>query len=101
MRDGETRMSLALHPGYRPRQQSGAQVRYSLFCSFLYRVLYVLELGDFHVADLAANLLDAANVDRVDDVARVGIDRDRAARAFPFHAFDRADETVAIGLAAG
>src|SRR5215470_2339598 len=50
---------------------------------------------------LRAFLLDAPNVDRVDDVARVGIDRDLPARTLPLHALDGADEAVAIGLAAG
>ena len=35
------------------------------------------------------------------DVARLRIDRDRAARAFPRHALHRRDQRVAVGIAAG
>src|SRR5215510_12366883 len=81
------------------RAPSGLQA--SLLRTLLYRVFHVLELGNLHIADLAANLLDAADVDRVDDVARIGIDRDLDPWVFPVLAFDRADGIVAVGRAAG
>src|SRR5712691_12929953 len=65
------------------------------------RVLDVLDLVDLDVEQPAADLLDAADVDRLDDVARFRIDRDRAARAFPLHALRGRDECLAVGLAAG
>src|SRR6266571_5468054 len=72
---------------------------------FLYplldRVLDVLDLVDLDVEQPAADLLDAADVDRLDDVARFRIDRDRAARAFPFHALGGGDKRLGVGLAAG
>ena len=43
----------------------------------------------------------SSDVDVLDDVAGLRIDRDRAARAFPFHPFHGADKPIAIGRAAG
>src|SRR5712691_4601020 len=64
------------------------------------RVLDVLDLADFDVGEAPADLLDAADVDRLDDVARLRIDRDRAAGAFPFHALSGGDKLLGVGLAA-
>src|SRR5580698_1904667 len=41
-----------------------------------------------------------ADVDVLDDVAGLWIDRDRAARAFPAHALHRGENGIRIGLAA-
>src|SRR5467141_1934550 len=65
------------------------------------RVLDVLDLVDLDVDEAPADLLDAADINRLDDVASLRIDGDRAARAFPFHALGRRDEGLGVGLAAG
>src|SRR5512134_242137 len=54
-----------------------------------------------HVYELVADLLDAANVDRLHHVARLGVDRHRAARAFPLQALRRRDHRLAVGVALG
>src|SRR6266702_6810405 len=65
------------------------------------RVLDVLDLVDLDVEQPAADLLDAADVNRLDDVASLRIDGDRAARAFPSHVLGGRDERLGVGLAAG
>src|SRR6266496_3284120 len=65
------------------------------------RVLDVLDLVDLDVEQPAADLLDTADVNRLDDVASLRIDSDRAARAFPSHALGGRDERLGVGLAAG
>src|SRR6202023_2794630 len=66
-----------------------------------HRVLHVLDLLDLDVAHLPSHVLDAADVDRLDHVARLRIDRDRAARALPGHALGGGDQALAIALAGG
>lgn len=39
----------------------------------LQRILHVIEFGDFGVPELAVDLLDLADVDRLHDVAGLGI----------------------------
>src|SRR5512139_814409 len=51
----------------------------------LHRVLDVRDGGELDVVELAAHLIDLADVDVLHDVARVRVDRDRAARALPRH----------------
>src|SRR5262249_45069805 len=53
------------------------------------------------VVKLALDLLDLADVDVLDDLARVRINGDRPARAVPFYALHRIDQRVAVGLALG
>src|SRR5437773_8924043 len=65
------------------------------------RVLDVLDPVDLDVDEAPADLLDAADIYRLDDVAGFRIDGDRAARAFPFHSLGRSDERLGVGLAAG
>jgi hypothetical protein len=55
----------------------------ALVHSSLHGVLDVFVLFDLDVFDVSGDLLDFANVDRVDDVAGVWIDGDLAARALP------------------
>src|SRR2546426_3223381 len=64
-------------------------------------ILHRLEGREFDVVEFAVDLLDLADIDVLYDVAGFGIDRDRAARAFPLHALHRRDQRIAIGLAAG
>src|ERR1700722_966466 len=64
-------------------------------------ILDVLDLVELDILQLVADLLDAADVHGLDDVAGFRIDRDRAARAFPGHALGRRDQRVTVGLAAG
>src|SRR3954462_2491133 len=52
----------------------------------LQRILDRIEGRELDVVELAPDLLPLADVDVLDDVAGVRIDRDRAARALPFHA---------------
>src|SRR2546426_9592147 len=47
--------------------------RWSGFGAGLGRILDVLDLVELDVAQLAADLLHAADVDRLDDVARLGL----------------------------
>src|ERR1700761_8959989 len=49
-------------------------------------ILDGIELREFDVVKLAVDLLDLADVDVLHDVTRLGVDRDRPARAFPLHA---------------
>src|SRR4030081_1661852 len=65
------------------------------------RILDGLEGRELDVVELAVLLLDLADIDVLDDVAGVRIDRDRTARAFPFHPFHGGDQPVAVGLSAG
>src|SRR5204862_3538400 len=65
------------------------------------RVLDVLDLVDLDVDEAPADLVDAADIYRLDDVAGLRIDGDRAARAFPFHALGGRNERLCVGLAGG
>src|SRR5256885_10781636 len=56
---------------------------------------------EFDVVEFAVHLLDLADIDVLNDVARLGVDRNRAARALPGHALHRIDQRVAAGLPAG
>src|SRR6188508_2807620 len=67
----------------------------------LHRVLDVLDLLELHVDQPASDLLDAPDVDRLDDVARLRVDGDGTAGALPRHALGGGDEAVPVGLAAG
>src|SRR6202048_2683017 len=51
----------------------------------LARVLDRFEGGELNVVKLAVLLLDFADINVLHDVARLRIDRDRAARALPAH----------------
>src|SRR5258708_38576585 len=51
----------------------------------LQRVLHGIEGRELHGVELAIHLLDLADVDVLDDVARLRVDRDRSARALPLH----------------
>src|SRR4029079_221655 len=75
--------------------------RRHLFHPRLHRVFDVFVFVDFHVAQAIGGLVDPLDVDGENDVARLRVDLDRTARAFPLHAFGRRDQRVAIGLAAG
>src|SRR5258708_17722181 len=69
--------------------------------ALLDRVLDVLDLVDFDVDEAPADFLDAADIYRLDDVAGLRIDGDRAARAVPFHALGGRVDGLGVGLAAG
>src|SRR5262249_51632153 len=64
------------------------------------RVLDVLDLVDLDIEQLPGDFFDTTDIDRLDDVARIGVDRDRAARALPLHSLGGRDQRVAVGLAA-
>src|ERR1039458_6193108 len=64
-------------------------------------VLDGLESLEFDVVEFAVDLFDLADVDVLNDVAGLRIDRDRAARAFPLHPLHGFDKRIAVGLAAG
>src|SRR5262245_53428670 len=69
------------------------------------RVLDVVDLVELDVerahAGTWAGVLDAPDVDRLHDVARLRVDRDRPARALPVHALGRCNEAFPVGLAGG
>src|SRR6266446_8697363 len=67
----------------------------------LERILDVVDLVELDVDDLSADLLHAPDIDGLDDVAGLRIDRRLAARALPGHSLGGIDETFAVGLAAG
>src|SRR6516164_11549293 len=67
----------------------------------LERILDVVDLVELDVDDLSADLLHAPDIDGLNDVAGLRIDRHRTARALPGHSLDGIDETFAVGLAAG
>src|SRR5262245_31580772 len=67
----------------------------------LHRILDVRNLLDLDVAQFALDLLDAPDIDRLDDVARVGIDTDLPARALPGEPLGGGDQGLSVGLAAG
>src|SRR5215470_1434075 len=67
----------------------------------LARILHVGNLVELDVVQRAADLLDLADVDRLRDVARLGIDHDGAARARQLDPLERRDELLGVGRAAG
>src|SRR5213079_3340725 len=64
-------------------------------------ILDVRKLVELDVVENAVDLFDAPDVNRLHDVARLGIDHDRAAWAREFHAFDRGHEAIRIDRTAG
>src|SRR6185437_7034485 len=62
-------------------------------------ILDVIEGLELDVVELAADLLHFPDVDVLDDVARLRVDRDRAARALPLHSLHGCDQLVALGIA--
>ena len=70
------------------------------FAALFSRVLLFGKLVEFDVVQAAADLLDFANINRLDYIARLGVDRDRPARARQLQPFDRRDQLIAIGRAA-
>jgi hypothetical protein len=73
----------------------------SVLHALLHRILDVLDLVDFHVEKLVADLLDLEDVHGLDDVAGFWIDGERTARAFPAHALGGGDQRFAVGVAVG
>src|SRR5689334_17384647 len=65
------------------------------------RVFYVRDCLKLNIDNGVADLLHPADVDVLDDVASRRIDRDRAARTLPFHAFGGGNQGIAVGFAAG
>src|ERR1700678_4307979 len=65
------------------------------------RTLDVGDRGDFHVDEVTVDLLDLADVDRLHNVARLRVDADGTARAFPAQAPGGVDERFPVGLAPG
>lgn len=60
-----------------------------LFLHCLGRIFDSLEGRDLRVVELAANLLDLADINVLDDVTGLRINRYGTARTFPFHALHR------------
>ena len=65
------------------------------------RIFDVGHVVELDVRKLAADLLHLADVHRLHDVARRGVDGDLAARAHPRQALRGCDELVRVGAAAG
>src|SRR5579871_5043298 len=88
----------------RDRRAVAARARW-MICSLgrggLEWVLHGRILVELDVVELAVAALDLANVDVLDDVARLRVDRDRATRAFPRHSLHRGEQRIAAGVAAG
>src|ERR1051325_11113333 len=74
---------------------------YQLLLRRFDRILHVLVCRELDVVELAVLLLDLADIDVLDDVAGVRIDRDRTARALPLQALHGGDQLVAVGVAVG
>src|SRR5216684_1858968 len=86
-------------PALPPWNPFGA-VNSTLFRGF-HRVLNSLKGSELDIVELAVDPLDLADINVLDDVPRLRIDRYRSARALPFHTFHGADEGVAVGCAIG
>src|SRR5438128_7004392 len=80
-----TKDNSSLGGGNRHRPPACAGSIALLLHPLLDRVLDVLDLVALDVEQPAADFLDTADIDRLADVASLRIDRDRTARAFPFH----------------
>src|SRR5215467_9062566 len=65
------------------------------------RILDVFHLVDFDIDRPIADLVDPADIDRLDDVAGFRVDRDRAAGTLPGHPLGGRDQRLAVRLAAG
>src|ERR1700750_1247457 len=63
------------------------------------RVFHGVEGGELYIVQLAVDLFDLADIDVLDDVARLRINGNRPARAFPFPSLHRGDHGGAVGLA--
>ncbi len=72
--------------------------RQALFRTSFHRVLDVLDLRYLNVLQMPVPIFDPPDIDGVDDVAGFGIDRNRAAWAFPLHAFCRVHQRLAFRL---
>src|SRR6266852_1876343 len=98
LREGQSLLEGAKHNP--TRRNGGSRPRRLFLHSLLDRILDVLDLVDLDVEQPAADFFDAADINRLDDVARLRVDRHRTARALPLRAFRGRDERVAVGLAA-
>src|SRR4051812_48626308 len=87
--------------GAEPRPPLWRQANRRLFPRRLDRVFHILHGRELDIPELAVHPFHPAQIDVADDIARFRVDGHWAARAFPRHAFHRADEAVAVGLAAG
>src|SRR5512139_2767150 len=65
------------------------------------RILDLLDLVERDIDEFIADLLHTPDIDRLHDVARLGIDRHRTARAVPPQPLGGRDQGLAVGLAAG
>src|SRR3982074_223798 len=62
-------------------------------------ILDGIELLELDIVKLAVDALDPPDIDGLDDVAGVRVDRDRPARAFPGHALPGGEQGGALGVA--
>src|SRR5579883_2269803 len=81
----------------RVRQEQRLPYRNPCAAALFAGILHVRDPVELDIDDLAADILDTADIDRLDDVARLGIDLDGAARAVDLHAFERRHRLVAVG----
>src|SRR3979411_1338417 len=75
-------------------------VNSSLFRGF-HRVLNSLKGSKLDIVEFAIDLLDLADINILNNVPRLRINRYRPARTLPFHTFHGAHERVAVGRAIG
>src|ERR1700761_4060002 len=80
-----------------PRMAGGGLFR----CRLFEGVLHCGERLELDGPWLAVHHLHLADVDVLNDVAGVRVDLDGTARAFPFHAFERGQHRVGVGIAIG
>ena len=100
----EATSTMPTAPPPRPPPQAGEEVRAPYSHCGIRALTGSLTFSTFSNSTLlqfAADLLDPAEIDGLDDVARLRVDRDRAARAFPCQPLGGRDQRVAVGLAAG
>src|SRR6266853_4145955 len=69
------------HPGPLPEGEGEARALASLWVQHLPRILDLRDRLEFDIGKVVALTLDPADIDVLDDVARLGVDLDRAARA--------------------
>src|SRR3569623_650248 len=83
------------------RQARSGMTRFRASLLGLAEILDGFEGCELDVVELAVDLLDLADVDVLHDIARLRIDRDRTAGAFPLLPLHGFDQLGAVGVAIG
>src|SRR5262245_13447365 len=88
------------HDALRERDERSGMTRFRASFLGLAGILYRLEGGEFRIVELTVDLLDLADIDVLHDVARLRVDREWAAGAFPLPARHGRRQRIALRLAA-